>query len=385
VTAEDHHEFYRHLTHDWADPLEVITARAEGVMEYQALLYIPGRAPLPFEVGPTWGGLQLYAKRVLIMERCETLLPPYLRFVRGVVDSADLPLNVSREMLQHDRHIAAMRRFLTRKVVESLGAMAPKEPERYLKVWDPFGRFLKEGVATDTEHREALVRLLRFFSSRSSDELTSLGDYIPRMKPDQKEILFLAGESRKVVEASPHLEAYLARGWEVLYLLDPVDELVVEWVRELEGHPLRSAARGEAAVPVEGDGARPTRQDELAPLLAYLQQQLAEEVKEVRLSHRLTTSPACLVAGEHDLSPQLERILQAGGAERPAQKRILEVNPEHEVVRRLRSRLEASPDDPAVAEAAQLLLGYALVAEGSAVPDPGRFARALASLLGRAL
>jgi molecular chaperone HtpG len=387
ITAEEHHEFYRHLTHDWTDPLKAITARAEGVMEYQALLYIPGRAPLPFETGPGQGGLQLYSKRVLIMERCETLLPPWLRFVRGVVDSADLPLNVSRELLQHDRHIAAMRRFLTKKVVDALATMAEKEAEGYLKVWELFGRFLKEGVASDADHRDPLVRLLRFASSRSATELTSLADYLLHMQPDQKEIVYLPGESRKIVKSSPHLEAYLARGWEVLYLLDPVDELVVEWVRDFEGHPLRSAAKGEVAAPagVTPDEAQQADQDELKPLLAFLRQQLVEQVREVRLSHRLTTSPACLVGGEQDLSPQLERILHATGTEMPSQKRILELNPEHEVVKRLAARFRTDPEAPELVEAAQVLVGYALVAEGSPLPDPAAFARALAALLARSL
>ncbi|HNX49558.1 MAG TPA: molecular chaperone HtpG [Thermoanaerobaculaceae bacterium] len=387
ITAEEHHEFYRHLTHDWTDPLKAVTARAEGIMEYQGLLYIPGRAPLPFEAGPGQTGLQLYSKRVLIMEHCEALLPPWLRFVRGVVDSADLPLNVSREMLQHDRHIAAMRRFLTKKVVEALAAMSTQEPEGYLKVWDLFGRFLKEGAASDADHREALVRLLRFPSSRSATELTSLPDYLLRMKPDQKEIVYLAGDSRKIVESSPHLEAYLARGWEVLYLLDPVDELVVEWVRELEGHSLRSAGKGVMPDTAEAkpDEARQAIEEGLKPLLGYLQAQLAEQVKEVRLSRRLTTSPACLVGGEQDLSPQLERILHATGAEVPVQKRILELNPDHEIVRRLAERYRTQPAAPELAEAAQVLVGYALVAEGSPLPDPAGFARALAALLARSL
>lgn len=385
VTPEEHHEFYRHLTHDWVDPLRVITAKAEGVMEYQALMYVPGRAPLPFELDPNAAGLQLYSKRILIMERCPNLLPPYLRFVRGVVDSADLPLNVSREMLQHDRHIAAMRRFLTKKVVDGLEGTAAREPETYLTLWGLFGRFLKEGVASDAEHRDALVRLLRFPSSRSETALTSLPEYVTRMKPDQREIVFVTGESRKVVQSSPHLEAFLARGWEVLLLLDPVDELVVEWVRELEGHPLRSAAKGEVPGAAEVAAEASGDPEELRPLLDFLRQQLAEQVREVRLSRRLTSSPACLVGDEQDLSPQLERILHASGAEVPASRRILELNPDHEVVRRLAGRHAAEPGSPALADAAQVLLGYALVAEGSPLPDPAGFARALAALLGRAL
>lgn len=387
ITQEEHHEFYRHLTHDWTDPLRVITARAEGVMEYQALLYIPGRAPLPFELDPTTTGLQLFSKRVLIMERCPNLLPQYLRFLRGVVDSADLPLNLSREMLQHDRHIVAMRRFLTKKVVETLAATASKEPDVYLKLWGFFGHFVKEGVASDSDHRDALVRLLRFASSRSASELTSLPDYVTRMHPDQKEIVYLSGESRKVVETSPHLEGLLARGWEVLYLLEPVDELVVEWVREFEGHTLRSAAKGE--VPQGTDGSpseeKTPEHEEFTALLAFLGAQLGEQIKEVRLSRRLTTSPACLVSEEGDLSPQLERILHASGAEIPTAKRILELNPEHELTRRLAQRHRASPAAPELAEAAQVLLGYALVAEGSPVPDPSTFTRALAALLTRAV
>lgn len=354
-------------------------------MEYQALMYVPGRAPLPFELDPNASGLQLFSKRVLVMDRCPNLLPPYLRFMRGVVDSADLPLNVSREMLQHDRHITAMRRFLTKKVVEALEGMAAQEPETYLQLWELFGRFLKEGVASDSEHRDVLARLLRFPSSRSETELTSLPEYVTRMRPDQNEIIYLTGESRRVLESSPHLEAYRARGWEVLLLLDPVDELVVEWVRELDRHPLRSAAKGEVPGAAEVAPVPSATHEELTPLLAFLQRHLADHVREVRLSRRLTTSPACLVGGEQDLSPQLERILHASGAEIPVSKRILELNPDHEVVRRLAARYGVEPDSPALVDAAQILLGYALVAEGSPLPDPGGFARTLAALLERAL
>ncbi len=390
VTADEVNDFYRHLTHDWTDPAKVIRVKAEGLQEYQALLFIPPRAGLLLDPAAAAVGLQLYSKRVMIMEHCPSLLPPYLRFVRGVVDSADLPLNISRETLQHDRHIAAIRRFLTKKVLDALSEMAAAQPERYLEVWRELGRILKEGIAGDHENRERLTALLRFASSRDAHSLVSLEEYVAGMAADQDEIYYLTGESRRVIESSPHVEALLSRGIEVLYLTDPVDELVVESVREYAGKKLRSVGKGQVELGAEeerraADERLKARESELAALLKALGERLAEHVKEVRLSRRLTTSPACLVGGEHDMSPQLERILEAAGAGAPRQKRILELNADHEIVAALARRVAAGEDDPSLDDAAQALLGYALLAEGSPLADPTRFTKALAALLLKAL
>jgi molecular chaperone HtpG len=390
VTPEEYHEFYRHLSHDWTDPAKVVLVKAEGLQEYQALLFIPSRAPLMLDPsGGNWG-LQLFSKRVMIMEHCPSLLPSYLRFVAGVVDSADLPLNISREMLQHDRHIAAIRRFLTRKLLDAFAEMATAEPDGYAKLWRELGRLLKEGVSSDHENRDRLVGLLRFESSRDTSSLTSLQEYVDRAKPGQTEIFYLTGESRRVIESSPQLEVLLARGVEVLYLTDPVDELVVGWVTEFAGKKLRSVGKGEVEVGSEEERRAQeerlkTRETELGSLLEALKGRLSEHVKEVRLSRRLTTSPACLVAGEHDMSPHLERILEAAGAAAPHQKRILELNPEHEIVIGLQKKLADGGAEALLDSAAQALLGYALLAEGSPLPDSAAFTKALAELLQRAL
>ncbi len=385
VSEEEYAEFYRHIAHDWTEPAKTLSFKAEGRVEYQALVFIPKQ--LPFMWDPRTYGLQLYSRRVMIMERCEDVLPPYLRFVKGVVDASDLPLNVSREMLQHDRHIVQIRRWLTKKILDALVEMADREPEQYTELWSAFGRVLKEGVAGDADNRDRIVRLLRFPSSNDPSEATSLADYVGRMKEGQEAIYVHTGESRKAIESSPHLEAFRERGYEVLYLDDPVDELVLQWVPEFEGKALRSAAKGEVDLGGDEASAEEEQGDKEAfgELLGALGKLLDEEVKEVRLSHRLTTSPACLVGEEHDLSPQLEKILRAAGQEAPHQKRILELNPKHAVVEKLRERFAADADDPVVGEYARLLLGYAQLAEGSDLTDASEFNRRLAELMTRAL
>ena len=391
VGKEEYAEFYRHLSHDWTEPLETLSLKAEGRLEYRALLFIPSLVPLDLGAGAMVFGLQLYAKSVMITERCEDLLEPWLRFVRGVVDSADLPLNISREMLQQDRHIVQIRKWLTGRIVKDLGELQKSDIDRYRTFWRAFGRILKEGVVVASEHRDRLADLLLFSSSADPEGLTSLADYLGRMKPGQKEIYYLTGESRRVLEGSPHLETFSERGYEVLFLTDPVDELMVETLTEFKGRAVRSAARGELDLGDDDQQRDQARKDlenrasELGGLLETLQKHLADRVREVRLSTRLTTSPAVLVAGEHDISPQLQRILRGSQMEMPAQLRILELNPEHPVVEKLAARFEADAGDVLIGETAELLLASAMVAEGSAVPDPARFNALLADALGRGL
>jgi len=390
VSDDEYAEFYRHISHDWTKPLKTISLKAEGRLEYRALLFIPSQAPVDLGAGPITYGLQLYAKSVMIMERCEDLLEPWLRFVRGVVDSADLPLNVSREMLQQDRHIVQIRKWLTSRILKDLGELHTGDPDRYRTFWRAFGRILKEGLVVSSEHRERLIPLLLFSSSNEADALTSLAEYVERMKPDQKEIFYLTGESRRVLEGSPHLEAFAERGYEVLFLTDPVDELMVEILTEFDDRPVRSAARG--ALDLGDDAERDrkrkdleSRAEALGGLLGTIQEHLAERVREVRLSSRLTTSPAVLVAGEHDVSPQLQRMLKGSRMDVPAQLRILELNPNHPVVEKLAARFDADAEDSLIAEAAELLFASALIAEGAEVPDPARFNALLADALGRGL
>jgi len=392
VSTEEYAEFYRHIAHDWQEPLDRLLLKAEGRIEYQALLYLPAQAPLDLYYRDQQFGLQLYVRRVLIMEQCQHLLPSYLRFLKGVVDSADLPLNVSREMIQQDRHIKQMQNWLSRKVLDYLGQVQKEDDEKYLKFWNEFGQVLKEGVAAETDVKDRVVPLLRFQSSHDPSALTSLADYVARMKTSQNDIYFLTGESRAVIENSPHLEAFQAKGYEVLYLVDPIDEMVTGSVHEVEGKTLKSVGQG--TVELGSDEERKQAEEDLADrkktfenLLEFLQKNLGDWIKEARLSTRLTTSPACLVGGEGDMSPQLERLLRrAKGVDGQAKnKRILELNPDHEITTKLQARFAGNQEDPALVDYAYLLLGYALLAEGSELPDPARFNRAIADLMSKGL
>ncbi|MDX1643522.1 MAG: molecular chaperone HtpG, partial [Thermoanaerobaculia bacterium] len=388
VSEEEYEQFYRHIAHDWNAPMETLSLKAEGRIEYRALLFIPEKAPLDLFLRDRSWGLQLYVRRVLIMDRCEELMPSYLRFVRGVVDSADLPLNVSREMIQQDRHIRQMRLWLTRKVLDHLAEMKSERPDDYRKLWRQYGMVLKEGLASDAENRDRLLPLVLFSSSDEGGDATDLAGYVERMKEGQKAIYYLTGERRDLLEQSPHAEALAARDIEVLYLTDPIDEFVVEAVGEYEGHPLRSAAKGVLDLPgeEEPDDTAEEEAADLGPLLGLLRRALQDDVREVRESKRLIDSPSCLVGGEGDISPQLERLLRESRGEEavPKQKRILEVNPRHPLVRRL-AALAADASDGDLALEARLLYDYATLADGTEIPDPAGLRRRLAELMLRSL
>ncbi|MDP6610246.1 MAG: molecular chaperone HtpG [Vicinamibacterales bacterium] len=392
VTDEEFTEFYRHVARDWGEPLDRLALRAEGRLEYQALLFVPAHAPFDLYFRDQQFGLQLYVRRVLIMDRCQNLLPPYLRFVKGIVDAADLPLNVSREMIQQDRHIGQMQSWLSRKVLNHLKQLLESDREKFRTLWGEFGPVLKEGVAGEGDVRDRLLPLLLFQSSHNPSALTTLDEYVARMKPEQTEIYYLTGESRAVVEHSPHLEAFQSKGYEVLYLVDPVDELVAERVQEFSGKPVKSVGKG--TVELGNEDERKQAEADLSEqrkrygsLLEFLQTTLADDIKEARLSSRLTTSPVCLVGADGDLSPALERMLRRSqGADAVTQqKRILEVNPKHPIAAKLQERFEANQDDSVLVDYAQLLLGYALLAEGSELPDPARFNRAIGDLMVKGL
>jgi molecular chaperone HtpG len=386
VTQQEYDEFYRHLSHDWTEPLKTIHFKAEGTFEYEALLYVPARAPHDLYYVSSEVGLRLFAKRVMIMEKCADLLPRYLRFVRGVVDAADLPLNISRQRLQQDRHITLIRKRLTRKVLDTFRDLLAKQHEEYLKLWAEFGRVIKEGVSSDFDNRGELQLLLLFQSSQDSEKLTTLKDYVGRMRPDQEQILYLTGDSRAAVENSPHLEAVKEKGFEVLYMVDTVDELVLQHLTEFEGKKLKSLGKGIINLGTddekrENEKALKEKEEEYKPLLEYLQKELDEHVKQVRLTTRLTTSPVCLVVEEHDYSPMLERALHAGNA--PKQRRVFELNPKHSLVSRIQQRYAADPQDSVLRNAAEVLFGLALLAEGSELPNPVGFNRAATELLGQ--
>ncbi len=391
VGEDEHTEFYKHVSHDWNEPLTRIQAKIEGTLEYRMLLYVPSKAPFDlYYIGGARHGVHLYVKRVFIMDDCKELLPDYLRFLRGVIDSEDLPLNISREMLQKDRQIERMRRGVVAKVLDALKHIRDTEPEKYAAFWREFGRTLKEGLFQDAENQEKLLDLCQFASTADAAAPTRLDAYLDRMKPDQDAIYYLTGAARSKVEQSPHLEAFREKGYEVLLLTDPVDEVWPQAVFHYKDRPFRSAAKGAADLGSEEEKkkAEEERQEKgqaYASLLAFLKERLSEQVKDVRLSSRLTQSPACLVGDAADLSPQLEQMMRALGHETPEVKRILELNPAHPVVERLQARFSENAEDPVLADGAELLYGQALLAEGNAPPDPARFSKLVAELMSRAL
>ncbi len=390
VKPEEYSEFYKHISHDWVDPLKTIHFRAEGTFEYEALLYVPAKAPWDLFYAGAESGLRLFARRVMIMEKCEDLVPSYLRFIKGMVDASDLPLNISRQRLQQDRQFTQIRKRLTHKVLDTFKDMFEKEPDNYLTIWTEFGRAIKEGVAGDYDNRDRIIPLLLFQSSNDPVKLTSLKDYVGRMKPGQDQIFYLTGENRALIENSPHLEAVRAKDYEILFMVDAVDELMLQHLHEFEGKKLKSVGKGELELGTEEEKKEAhkeldEKQAEFKPLMEFLQKHFEENVREVRLSSRLTTSPACLVVNEHEYSPMLERALNKSGASAPKQKRVMELNPKHPLIARMQQRQSATPDDPMLTSAADMVLGLALLAEGSELPDPVRFSRAASDLLDKVI
>ncbi|GCD46906.1 molecular chaperone HtpG [Streptomyces paromomycinus] len=389
VSDEEYHELYKHISHDWSDPLETLRMQAEGTFEYQALLFLPSRAPQDLFAREHRRGVQLYVKRVFIMDHCEALLPEYLRFVKGVVDAQDLSLNVSREILQQDRQIQLMHRRLVKKVLSTIKEMMAQRPENYATFWGEFGRVVKEGLLSDHENRDAILRIASFPTTHDQEKPATLQQYVERMKEGQEHIYFMTGESRTAIENSPHMEAFRDKGYEVLLLTDPVDEVWVETVPEFDGKELRSIAKGEADLAKEESeedkAERAKRQEDFAGLLAWMTERLGDEVKEVRLSSRLTVSPACVVSDTDDVTPALRNMYRAMGQELPEAKRILELNPGHPLVEGLRKAQAERPDDADLAGTAELLHGMALLAEGGELSDPARFTKLVAERLERAL
>ncbi len=403
ITEEQAHDFYRHLTHDWRAPLAHVHFKVEGLQELTGLLFLPREAPV--DLVTRRHGVRLFVRRVFVMDDCEELLPDYLRFVRGVVDSDDLPLNVSREFLQRDRTTTAIRKQVVRHALQLLDDLAaeteppartetedgaddddtPREP-RYVTFWKAHGRTLKEGVHTDPANRERLAQLLRFETS-AGPGLASLADYVGRMQEGQEAIYYHAAPSRAAAEGSPHIEALRSRGYEVVYMTDPIDEWVVDGLREFDGKKLVSAAKGALDLPTTDaeKEERKEREESLGGLVGRVKDALGDAVAEVRLSTRLTDSPACLVVSDDALAPHIERLLRAQNAQVPEQRRILELNPKHPVVERLNALSADDARASDVSEWAHLLYDQALVAEGSPPSDPAAFARRITRLLSSAL
>ena len=382
ITDEQYKEFYKHVSHDYEDPLAWTHNRVEGRSEYTQLLFVPKRAPFDLYDRDARRGVKLYVKRVFIMDDADQLLPAYLRFVRGVVDSADLPLNVSREILQESRDVRAIREGSAKRILGLLEDLAKDKPEEYAEFWTQFGQVLKEGAGEDPANKDRIAGLLRFASTHADSpaQTVSLADYIGRMKEGQDKIYYLSADSYAAAAHSPHLEVFRRKGLEVLLLSDRVDEWMLSYLREFEGKALASVAKGGLDLDALADEEEKKQQAEAAeafkPTLERLTAALGERVKEVRATARLVDSPACVVVDENELSPHLLRMLKAAGQDAPEVKPILEVNPGHALVK----RLEAQPDE-SFGDWAELLLDQAMLAEGAALKDPATFVKRMNALL----
>lgn len=383
ISEEEYQAFYKHISHDYENPLAYTHSRVEGKQEYISLLYVPAKAPFDLYDRDRNQGIKLYVKRVFIMEDAEKLMPQYLRFVRGVIDSADLPLNVSREILQDSRDVEAIKNGSVKKVLSLLEDVADNNPDDYAKFWEQFGRVLKEGPGEDFANKEKIATLLRFASTQSDTETqnVSLKDYLSRMKPEQEVIYYITADTFAAAKNSPHLEIFRKKGIEVLLMSDKVDEWLLGSLTEFEGKKLQSIAKGDLDLGKLEDEADKAAQKEVEAqakdLVERLKAALGDAVKEVKVTHRLTDSPACLVAGEHDLSGNLARILKAAGQKAPESKPILEINPSHRLV----EKLSAEADLARFADYAHVLFDQALLAEGGQLEDPASFVKRMNSLI----
>ena len=383
ISDEEYREFYKYIAHDFEDPLAWTHNRVEGKYEYYSLLYIPSRAPFDLWDQKPRHGVKLYVQRVFIMEDTEHLMPRYLRFVRGVIDSNDLPLNVSREILQGNRVVDAIRAGSVKKVLDLLEQMAKDEPEKYQKFWDEFGRVLKEGPGEDYANRERIARLLRFASTREDSErqTVSLEDYIGRMKEGQNKIYYITAENYAAAKNSPNLEIFRKKGIEVLLLYDRVDEWLVSNLPEFDGHPLQSVAKGELDLDeIETEEERKEREaqaEKAKDVVEKIRKALGDRVSDVRVSHRLVESPASIVLSQHEMALYLQQMLKQAGQFSEVSKPVLEINPGHPLVR----RIEAESDEARIREWSELLLDQAILAEGGQLEDPGRFVSRINRLL----
>ena len=368
ITDDEYRAFYKHLTHDQKEPAKIVHYKAEGQIEFKALLYIPAEKPLDLMWGDSKKGLQLYIQRVFIFDDCETLLPRYLRFVRGVVDSPDLPLNVSREMLQRNANLDKIKSGLTSKILGTLDEMKRREFDKYVAFYRELGVFLREGAYQDFENKPKLADLLLFESTKTdADKFTSLADYVERMPGDQTEIYYLAGDSREVLEQSPLLESFKAKSWEVLLLTDPADEIVLDGLHEYQGKHLKAIDK----VGLEQANLGDETKKRFEPLCAFFKEKIAD-IADARLTTRLKESAVCLVADEHAMSASMERFMARIQRDRtlPASKRILEINPEHPLIDAMEKLLAKDNSDPRLERYARLLYDQAVILEGSKVKDP---------------
>ena len=384
ITKEQYDEFYKHVAHDFDAPLAHVHVRVEGRQEYILLLYVPRRAPFDLWDRERRHGVKLYVRRVFIMDGAKELLPGYLRFVRGLIDSNDLPLNVSREILQHSRDAEAIRNAAVKRALGLLEELADKEPEKYADFWREFGRVLKEGVGEDPGNQERIGKLLRFASTHRNDagQNVSLADYAARMQGGQEKIYYVTADSFAAAQNSPHLEVFRKKSIEVLLLHDRVDEWVVAHMPEFDGKPLQSVAQGDLDLGALAGGEEDARRKEetetsLKPLVDRIRKALGDKAQEVRLTHRLVDSPACLVTGQDGISANLERVLRAAGQAVPNVPLVLEINPEHPIV----TRLKDETDDARFRDWSHILFDQALLAEGGRLDDPAGFVKRLNELM----
>jgi molecular chaperone HtpG len=389
VSDEEYHEFYKHVSHDFMDPARTIHWKAEGTTEFSALLYIPQKAPFDmFTPEPQKRGVHLYVKRVYITDDCEALVPNYLRFLRGVVDSSDLPLNVSRETLQEERVIRVMSKNIIRKVIDTLSDMMENDREAYVQFWNEFGRVIKEGVHSDLANREKLQDLLLFETTKTDPgTLVSLKEYVERMPESQKEIYYLSGPSRQALEKSPLLEAFAKRDVEVVFMTDPIDEWIVQAMTNYDEKPVKSIAKGDidlSGIDEEADEKDEKTAEEYADLVAFLKDELKDKVKDIKVSSRLTESACCLVSGEMDMGVHMEKILKALQKDVPTAKRILEINPEHDLIRNMESMVKDNSRHLQLKEFADILFDQAALTAGLEIEDPSAFAQRISRVMAQA-
>lgn len=383
ITEEEYQEFYKHVSHDFENPLAYTHSRVEGKQEYISLLYIPGKAPFDLYDRERRHGIKLYVKRVFIMEDAEKLMPQYLRFVRGVIDTSDLPLNVSREILQSSRDVDAIKAGSVKKVLGLLEEMAENKPDDYAKFYKEFGRVLKEGPGEDFANKEKIASLLRFASTKADTDVqdVSIKDYIARMQPEQDVIYYITADSFAAAQHSPHLEIFRKKGIEVLLMSDRVDEWLLGSLAEFDGKKLQSIAKGDLDLgKLESETEKEIQkkiEEEAKTLVDRIKQTLGSQIKDVRVTHRLTDSPACLVSDAQDLSGNLARMLKAAGQNAPEAKPILEINPAHKLVK----RLESETADDLFGDLAHVLFDQALLAEGGMLDDPASFVKRMNSLI----
>ncbi len=378
VSDKEHEEFYKHLAHDWNPPLARLHLKFEGATEYDALLYVPSKAPFDLFHAERKHGIQLYCKKVFIMDDCRELMPEYLRFVRGVVDAADLNLNVSREILQHDRLVMNIRNNLVKKILELLNGLSPED---YEKFYGEFGPVLKEGIYTDTAKREKIAALARYHTTKSAEKRVSLDDYIKNMKTDQKEIYYITGDNLNTLLNSPHLEKLKQKDYEVLLMTDPVDEWVVQSLAEYQGKSLKSAEKGD----IEVDTIDEQQKESFNALFGFIKGQLEDRVREVKPSVRLTDSVACLSGAEMDMSHYMEKILKASGQKVPEVKRVLELNVGHPVMARIKTLFENDRNDPKLKEYSGMLYDLAVIAEGGRLSNPSHFSKKVGEFMAQAI